>query len=164
MTAPHAFARAVVILLIICGALGSAFVLERFGYAPCDLCLEERVPYYGGLALALLAVLLAAKGPASLLPMTFTAIALTFAVSALLGAYHSGIEWGFWAGPIDCSGPIHSGISMKDFLDQLTHVKVVRCDAPAIRIFGVSLAMVNAMLSLALAGFAFWSVRHQGEA
>ena len=31
-------------------------------------------------------------------------LALIFLVSAALGAYHAGVEWGFWPGPSDCGG------------------------------------------------------------
>jgi disulfide bond formation protein DsbB len=43
---------------------------------------------------------------------------------------------------------------MTEFLQQLQTIKVVRCDAVAIRILGLSLAGWNAIISAALAAFA----------
>jgi disulfide bond formation protein DsbB len=43
---------------------------------------------------------------------------------------------------------------MQDFLHQLNSIKVVRCDAAAIRILGLSLAGWNAVISVVLAGIA----------
>ena len=51
---------------------------------------------------------------------------------------------------------------MQDFLHQLQTQKVVRCDAVAIRIFGLSLAGWNALISAALAIIAVWGVRKVG--
>jgi disulfide bond formation protein DsbB len=48
---------------------------------------------------------------------------------------------------------------MADFLKQLETTKVVRCDAVAIRILGLSLAGWNAVISAAMAGLAFLGAR-----
>jgi disulfide bond formation protein DsbB len=49
---------------------------------------------------------------------------------------------------------------MADFMNDLQTVKVVRCDAVAIRILGLSLAGWNALISLGLVGFALIGARH----
>jgi len=153
------FRIALAILLIAAGAIGGAFIFQALGYAPCDLCLKERIPYYAGIALAGLALVLAAKGPTRLLPIAFAGLVLIFAASAGFGAYHAGVEWGFWPGPKDCTGPLDHARSVGDFLTQLQTVKVVRCDAVAIRILGLSLAGWSAAISAALAGLAGLGLR-----
>ncbi|WP_036260596.1 disulfide bond formation protein B [Methylocapsa aurea] len=153
---------ALVILLVASGSIVGALIFEALGYAPCELCLKERIPYYAGIALAGLALFLAAKGPASLLPAAFAGLALIFAASAAFGAYHAGVEWGFWPGPMDCTGVLDHTRSVEDFLKQLQTVKVVRCDAVAIRILGLSLAGWNAVISVGLAALAGWGARRSG--
>ena len=74
-----------------------------------------------------------------------------FTASALFGAYHAGVEWGFWPGPSDCTGTLEKAGSVTDFMKQLQTTKVVRCDAVAIRILGLSLAGWNAVISAAMA-------------
>ncbi|MEJ0092972.1 MAG: disulfide bond formation protein B [Methylocella sp.] len=148
------FRIALFILLVAAGSIIGAWIFQALGYAPCELCLKERIPYYAGIALAALTVFLAAKGKTSLLPAAFAGLALIFAASAVFGVYHSGVEWGFWQGPSDCTGPLDHAASMGDFLTQLKTVKVVRCDAVAIRIFGLSLAGWNAVISAFLAALA----------
>jgi disulfide bond formation protein DsbB len=82
-------------------------------------------------------------------------LALIFLVSAALGAYHAGVEWGFWEGPADCAGAPAPGPSgMGDFLKQLETVRVVSCTEAAFRFLGLSMAGWNAVVSLGLVGVA----------
>jgi disulfide bond formation protein DsbB len=69
----------------------------------------------------------------------------------VLGIYHAGVEWHWWAGPADCSGPLTDLRTGGSLLDQLHAVHVVRCDEAAWRFLGLSLAGYNVLISLALA-------------
>jgi disulfide bond formation protein DsbB len=145
------FGISLAILAIAVASIAGAFVFEAFGYAPCELCLKERIPYYAAIPLAGLAVFFAARGPSSLLRAAFFGLAMIFAVSAILGYYHAGVEWGIWPGPTTCSGPLKHVRSVEEFWRQLQSVRVARCDIPALRILGLSLAGWNAVVSAALA-------------
>jgi disulfide bond formation protein DsbB len=146
-------------------AVGAATILGAYyfqyvlHYQPCPLCLEQRIPYYVGVPLALI-VALAAKfaAPRPLLITGFTALALAMFIGAGLAAYHAGVEWHFWPGPPECSGDPNFGRT-GSLIEQLNTVIVVRCDEAAWRLFGVSLAGYNVMISAALAGVALWGVR-----
>jgi disulfide bond formation protein DsbB len=159
MTLQSSFALALAILATAFASIAGAFIFEALGYAPCELCLKERIPYYAAIPVAGFAVLFAARGARSLLHAAFVCLALIFVVSAVLGAYHTGIEWGFWPGPQDCSGARDRAGTVDDFLAQLQSVKVTRCDVPALRIFGLSLAGWNAVISMGLAGLAVTGYR-----
>ncbi len=156
------FGIALVILAIAVATIAGAFVFEALGYAPCELCLKERIPYYAAIPFAGLAVLFAARGPRSLLRAALRMLALIFAASAIFGAYHAGVEWGFWRGPLECSGPLDHAASGDDFLKQLQNFKLTRCDAPALRILGLSLAGWNAIVSASLAALAVAGARARG--
>jgi disulfide bond formation protein DsbB len=145
---------ALAILSIAVASIAGALLFEAFGYAPCELCLKERIPYYAAIPIAGLALLFAARGSATLLRAAFAVLAVVFAASAILGAYHAGIEWGLWPGPKECSGPLKQARSVEDFWRQLQSVKVARCDIPALRILGLSLAGWNALISVLLAWLA----------
>lgn len=142
---------ALAILAIATSSIAGAYVFEALGFAPCELCLKERLPYYAAIPIAALAALFAARGYMRLLRAGFAGLALIFAVSAAFGAYHAGVEWGFWPGPSECTGVLEHAPTVEAFLSQLQSVKVVRCDAPALRIFGLSLAGWNAVISAGLA-------------
>ena len=141
---------AMALLALAFATIAGAWIFEAFGYLPCELCLKQRWAYYAGVPLAA-ATTLAAAGQRRLAGVGFALLTLVFIGSALFGAYHAGVEWGFWQGPTDCTGNLSKASSMDDFMNQLSTVKVVRCDAVAIRIIGLSLAGWNAVISTALA-------------
>jgi disulfide bond formation protein DsbB len=153
------FVLALAILAVAAFSIAGAFVFEALGYAPCELCLKERIPYYAAIPMAGLAAICAARGRKTLLRPAFAALAVIFAASAAFGAYHAGIEWGFWQGAQECTGALERAASVVDFLAQLQSAKVVPCDAPALRIWGLSLAGWNAVISAGLAGLAATGLR-----
>jgi len=154
-----AFAAALAIFAIASATIVGAWIFQAFGYAPCELCLKERIPYYIGIVAAALAVALASRETGKALSALFVVLLLVFVFSAGFGAYHAGVEWGFWPGPTDCTGSYQKATSAADFLRQLHSIKVVRCDAVAIRILGLSLAGWNAVISVVLAWLAVVGLR-----
>ena len=135
-------------------ALITVWAFQHAGYAPCELCLKERVPFYWGVPLALFVTVLAIRGRTSLLPAGYAGLAIVFLAGAALDIYHTGVEWQMWAGPSSCTGDFAPPAAVNDFLDQLQKTQVVRCDAPALRIAGLSLAAWNVVLCLTLAAAA----------
>ncbi len=156
------FGIALVILAIAVATIAGAFVFEALGYAPCELCLKERIPYYAAIPIAGLALLFSARDSKTLLHGGFCILALIFAGSAIFSAYHAGVEWEFWRGPLECSGPLDRAASGDDFLKQLQNFKLARCDGPALRILGLSLAGWNAIVSASLAALAVAGARSRG--
>jgi disulfide bond formation protein DsbB len=144
-------------LLILAAAvatIGAALFSQHvIGLVPCKLCLIQRQPYYAAIPLALAIVLLPLADGWRRLGLA--ALAAIFAISAGLGAYHAGVEWGFFLGPSDCGGgaaPAASGVG--DFLKQLETTRVVSCTEAAFRFLGLSMAGWNAVVSFGLAAFA----------
>jgi len=148
------FVTALALFIGASATLAGAWIFEWAGYAPCDLCLKQRWPYYAAIPLALAAMLAAWKGPPALTRGLLLLVAAIFAASAVFGAYHSGVEWGFWPGPAGCAGTIVRAESMEVFLQQMQTATVVRCDEAAIRILGLSLAGWNAIVSAGLSALA----------
>lgn len=144
-----AVALGVISLLLLLGALG----FQYFGrLPPCELCLWQRWPHLGALVVGLGGPLLiraglldlgAARGVAGL-------AALLIAVSGAVGVYHAGVEWHWWPGPQSCTGAAFHYSGGQLDLNQ----PVVMCDMAAWRLFGLSLAGYNALVSFAVAGFA----------
>jgi disulfide bond formation protein DsbB len=93
-----------------------------------------------------------------LLVIGLVLIALAALGNAGLGVYHSGVEWGFWQGPTECTGPVGSFGSAGSLLEQLDKVKVVRCDEVQYRFLGLSLASYNVLISLLMAAVAGWGL------
>ncbi len=150
---------ALAILLGASATIAGAWIFEYFGYLPCELCLKQRWAYYAGVPLALAVTLIAWRSPRGLAQAGFALLGLLWVGSAIFGTYHAGVEWGWWPGPSDCTGTLTKAPSINDFLQQLQTVKVVRCDAVAIRILGLSLAGWNAVISAGMAAAAFVGAR-----
>ena len=135
--------------------LGAWFFQYVLGYLPCHLCLEQRIPYYIIIPLSLLVALAARmRMPRALVASGLAILGLAALCGAALGAYHAGIEWGFWPGPSDCTGSLWDLKSGGSSLDQLDSIHVVPCDKAAWRFLGISLAGYNTLISLLMAGCA----------
>ena len=133
--------------LLAAATIGGAWVFEFFGFAPCDLCLQQRWAYYIGVPLALAAALTIPVRP-KIGGWLLALVALVFAGSAVFGAWHAGVEWGFWPGPAGCTGSAtQKAADMNDFMRQMQATRLVRCDEVALRILGLSLAGWNAVIS-----------------
>ena len=143
-------------------ALGGAWAFQASGYAPCELCLRERIPYYVGIPAAVVIAVVWRKGLAYLALAGFAVLIVAFAAGTALGLYHVGVEWGFWPGPTECSGALAPAPKVGDFLEQLHHVAVVRCDQPALTILGLSLAGWNVVVSLGLVALANFGLLRTG--
>lgn len=141
--------------------LAAAWGFELIGgYKPCPLCLMQRYAYYFALPSALGAVTLLSKSKNHLALVLLGLSALAYLINAGLGVYHSGVEWHWWAGPSDCSGTSGAlATEAGSLLQSLSDIRVVRCDEASWRLFGLSFAGYNVVISLGLAGLAILAVR-----
>jgi disulfide bond formation protein DsbB len=152
---PAAAAALAVFVLSTATLVGAWFFEFVIKLPPCPLCLEERLPYHVVIPLSLLMTIAAlVRAPHKLLTVGFVAIIIAMLCGAVLGTYHAGVEWHFWAGPTDCSGPLTDLKAGGSLINQLQSIHVVRCDEAAWRLFGISLAGYNVLISLALAAIA----------
>jgi disulfide bond formation protein DsbB len=154
------FIAAVAIAVIAAATIAGAWFFQLvLDIRPCPLCLEQRYAYYLAIPLAALIALGAAKGASRrLLAAGLVILVLALLANAGLGAYHAGVEWGFWQGPTDCTGPIVDFGNTGNLLDGLNKVKVIRCDEVQWKFLGLSLAGYNVLISLAMAALAVWGV------
>jgi disulfide bond formation protein DsbB len=132
-------------LATIAGAWGS----QLFGgLVPCELCLEQRMPYYWGLPLLALLLILWNRLPRAVWYVGLVLVLLTFVWSTYLAGYHAGVEYGFWPGPTACTGT-GVDVSFSD-LTNINAARVVPCDKIQFSLFGVTLAGANTLISAAI--------------
>lgn len=136
-------------LALILGALGFQYL---GGYPPCEMCMWQRYPHFAAILIGLGGGLLLTAGtlPQRLARPVAILAALLLAVTGAIGVYHAGVEWQMWKGPSACTG---SAFQLTGSLDLNAHV--VSCDHAAWRLFGISMAGYNAIISLGFAAAAF---------
>lgn len=133
--------------------LATASILSAYGfqyiggYIPCDLCYEQRNPYYIGIPILLVGLFLWDRLTANLRTMFLGVAALIFAYGTWMGGYHAGVEWGWWPGPDTCTG-IGAGIADFADLQNINETVVIPCDRAQVRFFGLSFAGLNAIVSI----------------
>lgn len=139
--------------LILIAAAGSAALLlgafgfQALGYAPCKMCLWQRWPHGAAVLIGALALWQDHRA----LPWLGALAALS---TAGIGAYHSGVERGWWEGPTSCtgSGGLDLGaLSGADLLSTQIADVIIKCDEVAWSLLGLSMASWNMLASLALA-------------
>lgn len=138
--------------------IGSALGFEHLGgYAPCALCLEQRNPYYWGIPIMLVGCLSALmKWPACLTRGALMIGFLCLVATALMGAYHAGVEWHYWPGPETCTAGISGGtVDGGSLFDDLATSKPPSCVDAAGRFLGISFAGWNVIAASVLAVIAF---------
>ena len=134
--------------------LGAAHAFEHIGrYLPCQLCLRQREVFWAAIAVALIGLVVTRLRPSDRLLMTVNAmIGLVFLTGAIVAGYHAGVEWKFWPGPADCAAggnlDLPGSLSEIDFNRRFA---TVSCSEAAWRLFGISMAGYNALISLGLA-------------
>jgi len=158
--ASPALTAALAITVIAAATLAGAWFFQLvLDIRPCPLCLEQRYAYYLAVPLGALVAFAASRGaPRPLLLAGLAILVLAALANAYLGAYHAGVEWKFWQGPTDCSGPVVDLGNAGTLLQRLDTVKVIRCDEVQWRFLGLSLAGYNVLISLAMAAIAAWGM------
>jgi disulfide bond formation protein DsbB len=150
-----AFSIAAAAVLTLAGAWFFQLVV---GLSPCPLCLDQRVPYYVAVPLALGVASLAQNE--TLARIGFYVLAFVLAIAFALAVYHAGVEWKFWEGPADCSAAVVN-LGSGSLIEQMNQSRVVRCDEAPWRLFGISLAGYNALIAGTLTLFAVWVARRK---
>jgi disulfide bond formation protein DsbB len=145
--------------------LAAAHAFETFGgYAPCALCLTAREIYWVALTIAGLGFA-ASAALRNVWLAQFAAVLLTlaFLVGVGVAVYHAGAEWKFWPGPTACAGALSGGgASGGDLLAELQKpINVVPCDEAAWRMFGISMAGYNAVISFGLMALSAWAAQQR---
>ncbi|MDI9409734.1 MAG: disulfide bond formation protein B [Candidatus Pacebacteria bacterium] len=142
--------------LSIVGAIGvlAAVMIAQYilGYAPCKICIWQRWPWLAVAIMGGVSLLLLRFNFLRLSKFLMGLIILSLLVGAGIALYHVGIEYHWWAGPVTCSGggAAAAATDLESLRRALTAAPVVFCDQPAWQFYGLTMAGLNLLLSLAL--------------
>ena len=141
--------NSLIILSVI--ALSFAYFVEFIlGHEPCSLCKIERVPYIGSIILGSF-LLFTNKWEKKILMI----ILLFFIFGSVISIYHIGIEQGFFNESLLCELGINNNIQNPDELLKTLEKTPVSCKNVTFKIFGLSLATFNAVLSIVVSYILF---------
>ena len=125
--------------------LAGAYVGEYgFGLYHCEMCWWQRWPHFAAIALALVSTVAAPKRA------WIALAALAILASGLIGAYHAGVEYGWWEGVTACTN-LASSADGGNALEAIMNAPLVRCDEVQWSLLGISLAGWNFLISTASA-------------
>lgn len=142
--------------------LGSAFLVSAAliigahgfekigGFVPCILCLDQREAHWAALAVTG-AGLVASRIFKSRIGAVAAlgAASLVYAFSAGLAFFHTGVEYGFWPGPAQCS--VADLVDVGAIGDALTQkASAPSCDSVQWVFLGVTMAGYNLLVSAGL--------------
>ena len=135
-----------IILFISIFVLISAYFVEYIlGYKPCNLCLIERLPYFFSIIIILLCLTIN-----KFYKIVFILLTITFAVGTILSFYHFGIEQGFFKESLVCTTNNEINSLAKEDLIKELQKKVVSCKDVQFTLLGLSLAIINTIISFIL--------------
>ena len=134
-------------ILIFCISilLFAYFVEYVLKHPPCNLCLIARIPYLATIILVIIFLFLIQYEK-----MILISIGLFFVFGTIISFYHLGIEQGFINESLMCNlGSGGETTSAQDLLKQL-ETKSVSCKDVTFKIFGLSLASFNTIVSFVI--------------
>ena len=134
------------LLLFSAFVLSAAYFIEYIlGHQPCNLCIIERIPYLASIIL-ITSIFIIKKYEKIILII----ILLFFLFGSATSFYHFGIEQGFFSESLVCDlGKGSNILSANDLLLELEK-KTISCKLVTFRVFGLSLATFNTVISLIL--------------
>ena len=134
-----------ILVFSIFALVAAYFVQYILGHKPCNLCLIERLPYIFSIIIISLGLILKKFEKAIIISLIIIFIAAT-----ILSFYHFGIEQGFFEESLVCKLDDNiTNLSKEDLMKELQK-QSVSCKDVSFRIFGLSLATINTIISLIL--------------
>ncbi|WP_299605857.1 disulfide bond formation protein B [uncultured Tateyamaria sp.] len=122
-----------------------AFAFQHLGgLPPCKLCIWQRYPHVAAIVLGAVALFVP-------LPIFIALGAIAALSTAGVGAYHVGVEQGWWEGPTSCSSGAIDTLDPNALFDQIMAAPLIRCDEIAWQFAGLSMAGWNMVLSILIA-------------
>jgi len=134
------------------------FIQYALGHKPCNLCIIERIPYIVSIILISLIFILNKYQR-----IISSLILLFFVFGALVSFYHFGIEQGFFNESFICELNNSNSLNKDELLNQLKRAEIVSCKDVTFKFYGLSLATINTIISIALSGIIIKIIKNYGK-
>ena len=132
-----------VIFFISISAIAFALYVEHIlQYKPCKLCIYQRLPYIVAIFISLIGFNYSSNDKILII------IIMVFAISTLISGYHFGIENNLIQELTTCTNNSLDISNKSKLLEILGKSMPIDCKDATFKIFGVSLAAINTILSI----------------
>ena len=139
-----------ILIFSVFALIAAYFIQYILGHKPCNLCLIERLPYISSIILTLLSLILK-----KFEKIIFILLALIFISATIISFYHFGIEQGFFQESLVCNSNNEiNNLNKEDLLKELQK-GTISCKDVNFRLFGLSLATINTIISFILSVIIF---------
>ena len=129
-----------IFLISLLSLIIALYIEYVMGIKPCKLCLYQRIPYLILLLISFLGYMYIKR------PLWIYLSLLVFFLSIIISGYHVGIENGIFEELKVCKNNLDI-LSKEDLLNSLKNQNIP-CKEVPIKLFGLSLATINLILSL----------------
>ena len=129
-----------IFLISLLSLIIALYIEYVMGIKPCRLCLYQRIPYLISLFISFLGYMYIKR------PLWIYLSLLVFFLSVIISGYHVGIENGIFEELKVCKNNLDI-LSKEDLLNSLKNQNIP-CKEVPIKLFGLSLATINLILSL----------------
>ena len=128
-------------------AISSALFTEYFFHIlPCQMCLNQRYPYY--FIISIFIVFYFVNKTSSIWLYIFTELAVLYGL--FYSVWHVGIEQNLLTGPSNCFGKLKEGSSVSDLKEQIINQPIISCNEISWSMLGLSAATLNSLLLILL--------------
>ena len=144
----------IILLICIVSLLSAVYIEYVLNIRPCTLCLYQRVPYIISIFICFFGYNYSKNS------LWLYLLALTFILSSMLSGYHLGIENNFFS---EFSGCTNNSLDITDkskILESLSK-NMPNCKDVNFRIFGLSLATINFMISLTISAISILIIKNE---
>ena len=130
------------------------YIEHVLGYKACKLCLYQRVPYIIAIFISFIGYNYFKNNKILIL------VFIIFIISALVSGYHYGIENNIFEEFSGCTGNSLEIVDKTELLNSLNE-NVASCKDAIFKLFGMSLAGINFILSLLIIVYSFLTLFYE---
>ena len=139
-------------LISIISALYIEYILQ---YEPCKLCIYQRLPYLAAIFISFIGYNYSTNDKILII------IIMIFTISTIISGYHFGIENNLIEEISSCTNDSLDISNKSKLLESLSKSMPVDCKDATFKIFGVSLAAINTILSILIVIFSIRTLTYE---
>ena len=132
----------IVLILSLISIMSALYIEFILGYKPCRLCIYQRLPYLAAVFMSFIGLFYIKNENILII------LIIIFTFSTLISGYHFGIENSFFEEFSSCTNYQLNLSEKEKLLESLSKIMPVDCKDATFKILGVSLAAINALLSI----------------